>query len=1131
MHLAPAVTVACLFVPLILVAQDRELNRPTPESEAARIKLERRITLNTEVADPTGKAVRGLPQNDLVLLDKGDRKPLTSFQEIVGRAVQPPVEAILLLDAMNVTFEDVGIMRHGSGGANDSMQRSLHALWTSTAVASKSITVEQLEQVLASAHGKLDAKVAQQLSGLELTERPSTAKLSRWEAALPGPASRRALVLLADVAAFLDPPAEDIPTTAAPDFSAQRRMIALTVEYAGKTIHQLPNFFATRDTIRFADTPQGFRADMSEVPYQPLHPVGRSTDTVLYRDGNEMVDSKAAKSNKYEPETQGLTTTGVFGPVLGTVLVDAAQGKLAWSHWEQGAAGPRAVFRFAVPRDKSHYEVEFCCVPGDNGSYRVFQKFSGYHGEMAVDPATGAILRLTLEADLMPADKIVRSDILVEYGPVEIGGKTYICPVKSVSISDAPALASNAFEIQRYFGGSLVEHDNQTAVHLRTMLNDVVFEQYHLFRADARMLAGNNGAPVENAATSGLTEAEPAHEGNAGPPVAAPVENATAVAPRESNPAVAPSAAETAPRAAENPASEPAAPEISVAEAAELPETPAIARPASPDTGSPLRVTARLVDVGVVAYDKKGHPVTNLKPEDFEIFDNGRKQEVRFFSRTGGAPAEDSAKILDRPTVSNQRAAANAKLEIGGTERNTTILLMDSSNLSWADLTHARGEMLRFLRALPANETVGLYVVKANGLQVLEEGTADHAMLAAKLSQWMPSAKELAQAQEEERRNRQQFDEVLHPEDLQYVNGNSGSAPDNAEPVDPKLRDFGSNPAREALSILVVVARHLAAIPGHKNLVWVSSDNVLADWADKAVASDKGGKHIEGSVLRTQEAMNDAHVSVYPLDASQLETQAIDPSLKNRNIQLAPGVLGPAPPQGGGAQDGRITEEMLQDLHPIQAPIQEMAQATGGRAIPRSGDMAAALNRVIEDGRATYMLSFSPDLPADDRYHLLTVKLPTRNGVTLRYRTGYQYAREPVTLKDRLRQAIWQSFDVTEIAVSVQAVPASTGTTLKLNIATNDLALRQQGDRWMDKLDIFLVQRDDDGLHARVTGQTLGLALKPLTYQRALEEGIPFEQPVARKEDAGTIRIVVVDENSGRMGSATVPVTVLKEKR
>jgi VWFA-related protein len=999
------------------------------------------------------------------------------------------------------------------------------------AVAARNITVEQLQQVLSATHGKADAKVAKQLSDLQLTERISAARLSRWEADLPGPESRRSLVLLADVAAFLEPPAAEIPATPAPDFAAQRRMIALTVDYATKTLHQLPNFFATRDTVRFEDTPQRFRADTSEIPYQPLHPVGRSTDTILYRDGNEVVDARGAKG-KNQPATQGLITTGVFGPVLGTVLVDAAQGKLAWSHWEQDAAGPLAVFRFAVPREKSHYEVEFCCVTSDNGSYRVFQQFSGYHGEMAVDPSNGAILRLTLEADLKPADKIVRSGILVEYGPVEIGGKTYICPLKSVSISDAPALDPNAFELQRYRGGALLEHDRQTApTHLRTMLNDVVFEQYHLFHANARMLAGNNGAPAENA-PSGSAEAGPVHEGNAGPPEAAPVESAAAVAPTASNPAVAPAVTETAPAPEENPAPAPAAPEISVAEAAGLPDTPAPTSPASP--GTSLRVTARLVDISVVVYDKKGHPVTDLKPEDFEVFDNGRKQEVRFFTRTGGAPAEDAAKVADRipvrTTVSNRRAATGAKPEIGDAEGNTTILLIDSSNLAWADLTHVRGEILRFLQALPANETVGLYVVKANGLQVLEEGTADHAMLAAKLSQWMPSAKELARAQEEETRNRQHFDEVLHQEDLQYVNGNSGSAPDKAEPVDPKLRDFGSNPAREALSILVVVARHLAAVQGHKNLVWISSDNALADWTDKAVSGDKGSKHIEGFVLRAQEAMNDAHVSVYPFDASQLETQAIDPSLKNRNIQLAPGALGPPPPQGGGAQAGRITAEMIQDLHPIQAPIQEMARATGGRAIPRAGDMAAALNSVVEDGRATYLLSFSPDVPADDQYHLLTVKLPARRGVTLRYRTGYQYAREPATLKDRLRQAIWQSFDVTEIAVSAQAVPASTGTTLKLNIATNDLALRQQGDRWMDKLDIFLVQRDDDGLHARVTGQTLGLALKPVTYQRALEEGIPFDQLVARKEDAGTIRIVVVDENSGRMGSATAPATVLKEK-
>jgi len=52
--------------------------------------------------------------------------------------------------------------------------------------------------------------------------------------------------------------------------------------------------------------------------------------------------------------------------------------------------------------------------------------------------------------------------------------------------------------------------------------------------------------------------------------------------------------------------------------------------------------------------------------------------------------------------------------------------------------------------------------------------------------------------------------------------------------------------------------------------------------------------------------------------------------------------------------------------------------------------------------------------------------------------------------------------------------------------------MEQQAGRWMDKLDIFFIQRDDAGLHARVEGQTLGLRLKSQTYQRLLTTGVPF---------------------------------------
>ena len=986
------------------------------------------------------------------------------------------------------------------------------------AFAAQRVTVEQLERMLADAHGKPDVKVANQLTGLELTERLSAAKLSRWEADSRGPQSRQALVALADVSAFLDPPAAEIPATTTPDLATQRQIMAQTVDYAAKTIARLPDFFATRDTIHFEDTP----ARQLETGYHPLRPVARVSATVLYRDGKEVVDAGRANDNLPAHAPPALTTSGVFGLILGTVLVDSSHGKLVWSHWESAAAGPAAVFRFAIPREESHYDVEFSCVPSDRGS-SVFKQFIGYHGEIAVDPVTGAILRLTLEADLKPTDPLLRSDILVEYGPVEIGGKTYICPVKSVSISVAPALLSDASRMQRD-RGSILEKDSHTnKEHLQTFLNDVVFEQYHLFRAESRILSGNSAeAEVNQPASSPTTEMS-----DAGSP--APAVSPMETAPAEANaPAAAPLTASTL---TQPPAPEPAVPEISVTASTGLPEPPANSQTGSTSSSFTLHVTTRLVDVGVVALDKKGHPVTDLKPNDFEIYDNGRKATVRSFSQAGVESAKESGLTPGQPVFSNRRAdTVVAQPEAGVTEGSTTILLIDSGNLAWADLTSARAEMLRFLQSLPANELVGLYFMNAHSFQVLEEGTADHALLWSKLSQWMPSAQDLARAQELEQRNRQQFDYVLNPGDLQSVNGNIDMAPDTASPVDPQLRENGRDPARNSLSILSGVARHLAANPGHKSLVWLTRDNVLVDWTDRAVSFDQGSKRIDGLVLRVQEAMNDAHVILYPLDASQLETNAIDPSLKNSSIGLSPSVTAPPGPQGGGQTPGRITAEMQQDMHPIQAAVQEMAEATGGQVFRRSGEIAKNLDKVIADGRAAYLLGFTPDTPADDQYHVLTVKLAARHGVALRYRTGYEYAKEPATLKERFQQAIWQPLDASQIAVSANPIAASQGGTLRLNIATNDLALKQQDERWVDKLDIFLAQRDDQGLHARITGQTLTLTLKDATYEKLLQDGIPFDQFIEKKQNTGSVRIVVVDENSGRMGSVTVPATVLRGK-
>jgi VWFA-related protein len=450
-------------------------------------------------------------------------------------------------------------------------------------------------------------------------------------------------------------------------------------------------------------------------------------------------------------------------------------------------------------------------------------------------------------------------------------------------------------------------------------------------------------------------------------------------------------------------------------------------------------------------------------------------------------------------------------------------------------MTNARGQMLTFLGKIAPGERVGLYTMTSPGFRVLAEITTDHAALIERLKNFVPTAQSLAQAQDEETRNRQQIEEVQHVADLNSVNGNRNQVPDSEQPVDPQLLTKGSDPGRSSLIILTAVARHLSALRGHKNLVWVSTDNVFADWQDQAVAIDKSPRSLDSFALHAQEAMNEAHVAVYPFDISQLESGAITADIRHRNVELTPAAQDMA--SLGGDQSpqskapGRITAQMQQDLHPIQGAIREVAEATGGRTIRRSGDLAAALLSIVDDGHATYQMSFSPAGQADDRYHAISLKLKGRGGVTLRYRTGYLFSKEPVTLKDRFQQAVWKPLDVAEIAVTAEVVPLGSGTSIKVNIAAGDLGLQQQADRWMDKLYIFFIQRDDAGLHSDVDGKTLGLRLKSDTFHNVLTQGVPFESQVVIRPGMASLRVLVVDENSGRMGSVTIPSSAVAEGR
>ncbi len=362
------------------------------------------------------------------------------------------------------------------------------------ALAVKPMNVEQLEQLLAKLQGKPDGKVAEELADAEVTQRVNSARLARWEQEFPGSKTHEALMKLSDATAFLKSPPGDAVPDPAPDAETEQRMLWLAVQYVKTAIGQLPNFYATRETTHFEDTPspraeyaggsnlmgrgaEGARPPEVAVPaadYKMLRQVAVYRATVTYRDGREVADADAAEGKKENQAAIGLTTTGEFGPILVLAMIDAMRGTVQWLRWEQGASEPVAVFRYSVPESESHFKVQ---IP--NGT-KLETLYPAYRGEIAIEPATGAIVWLSAVTDLAPPNDMKQAAILVEYAPVEIGDRSYICPVKGVALSRMPAAKVGA-----------AQQSLSTA--MQTQLNDVAFTHYHVFRAEARMVPDASG--------------------------------------------------------------------------------------------------------------------------------------------------------------------------------------------------------------------------------------------------------------------------------------------------------------------------------------------------------------------------------------------------------------------------------------------------------------------------------------------------------------------------------------------------------------------------------------------------------------------------------------------------------------
>jgi len=360
------------------------------------------------------------------------------------------------------------------------------------AFAQTRMTVAEMQKELARLGQQREREAAPRLARFEMTERISPARLSRWELRFKGEIARQILLYLADASSIRNLPAGEIPDAPPPSELEKSAILQRAREYVRSTRPRLPNFYALRSTISFeiatlnqmkseqyelqflegSGKTLGFRSLGRVDSSRQLFLEGFSDERVTYRNGSEIQTPPETQAKHRHLLPMGLTSAGEFGPILSLVDKDTAAGSIAWDRWEHGPSGLLAVYRYSVPADKSHFAF---FQPSQSVPGLSYEQHPAYHGELAVDPATGSVLRIVIEAappkSSAPADTPVVAAIVVEYGSVEIGGKNYVCPLHAIAIN------------------RIDEETGQTRPALpRILVNDVTFTRYHLFRAEMRIL-------------------------------------------------------------------------------------------------------------------------------------------------------------------------------------------------------------------------------------------------------------------------------------------------------------------------------------------------------------------------------------------------------------------------------------------------------------------------------------------------------------------------------------------------------------------------------------------------------------------------------------------------------------------
>jgi VWFA-related protein len=488
-----------------------------------------------------------------------------------------------------------------------------------------------------------------------------------------------------------------------------------------------------------------------------------------------------------------------------------------------------------------------------------------------------------------------------------------------------------------------------------------------------------------------------------------------------------------------------------------------------------ITLSAELVQIDVVVTDKNNSPVSGLRREDFQLFDNNKPQHLTAFSYEN----------IRSSNLTSQPGQPLRRRYISQSEvRRVIAFVVDTLHMSLSSVYYSQRMLTDFIDNHIMPGDLVLILSTGGGSGLLQQFTADERLLRRAVNRLRPVAFSVGKGTTSYRGQRVPNGTGLFGTPPARPGTGGGllaqGAPwlhgDPAEEVD----------VRATIRTLENLIQSMSRLPGRKIGVVLSEGVRVVTTALTAEITQMTAKAARANIV----------------------LYSIDP----RGLEVMPD----------------------SDFRESQDSLNAIALDTGGRFIHDTNDLKTGLYTVLEENSGYYLLGFQPERSRwDGKVHKIRVAIRNRDDLTVSFRRTYLATapkpQPPLSADPKSAEMIEaltsplvrRDIDLRLTPFYLDNEKRELVVTALLHIDVSRFGFKQEQGKHKSRFDQMGVIFNASGRAVDTFSQTVDLNLDPLTYQQAIRNGLVFTRALpSLKPGVYQLNMFVREPESDLIGTA-----------